>query len=273
LLGIIQLLLSSCMPQNTSSVEHNELFVTFSDTTYSTIKNAFIKRNVEGCFILYDVKRDTALTYNPERSTAFFLPASTFKIPNSLIALECKAVRDVNEIIPWDGEERIVPAWNQDQTMRTAFRYSAVWFYQELARRVGMDRMIKWVRKLNYGNNAVGPGIDDFWLVGDLRITPSQQVDFLKRLLKDDLPAKKKNMASLKDIMIEESNETYVLRGKTGWADFGTPVGWYVGWLEVGEQNFIFVMNMDIIEVGDQMYRKEITYEILNGIFQFNLAI
>ncbi len=270
--GIIQLFLPSCMPQNTSSVEHNEPFITFSDSTYSTIKNAFVKRNVDGCFILYDVKRDTTLVYNPERTEEFFLPASTFKIPNSLIALECKVVRDVNEIIPWDGKERIVPAWNQDQTMRTAFRYSAVWFYQDLARRIGIDRMKKWVRKLNYGNNTVGPGIDDFWLVGDLRITARQQVDFLERLLKSDLPAKKKNMATVRDIMIEESNQRYVLRGKTGWADFGTPVGWYVGWLEVGEQNFIFAMNMDIIEAGDQMYRKEIVNEVLNSIFQLNLT-
>jgi beta-lactamase class D len=261
------------MPQNTSSVEHDEFLFNFTDSTFLTIENAFKKRDVDGCFIIYDVKKDTALTYNTERATQYFLPASTFKIPNSLIALECKAVKDVNEIIPWDGEERIVPSWNQDQTMRTAFRYSAVWFYQELARRIGMNQMNKWVKKMNYGNQTIGPGIDDFWLVGDLRISPQQQADFLKRLLNDDLPARKRNMALVRDIMIEESNERYVLRGKTGWANFGTPVGWYVGWLQVNERNFIFVMNMDIIKAGDQIFRKEITNEILNNLFEIKLVI
>ena len=133
--------------------------------------------------------------------------------------------------------------------------------------------MSKWVSKMHYGNETVGPGIDDFWLVGDIRISPTQQVDFLKRLIKEDLPAKKKNIELVKDIMIEESNDRYVLRGKTGWADVGTPVGWYVGWLEISGNNYIFVMNMDILEPGDQLYRKEVTKEILNDIFQIDLTI
>ncbi len=261
------------MPQSSSVTEHAELIINFSDSSQTVINEAFTKRGIEGCFILYDLKKDTSLFYNSARLDQMFLPASTFKIANSLIALECKAVKDVNEIILWDGEERIVPAWNQDQTMRTAFKYSAVWFYQELARRIGEDEMSKWVKKLHYGNETIGPHIDDFWLVGDLRISPQQQVDFLKKLINEDLPARKKNIAFVKEIMVEESSDRYVLRGKTGWADIGTPVGWYVGWLEISGNNYVFVMNMDILEPGDQIYRKEVTKEILNEIFQIDLSI
>ena len=129
------------------------------------------------------------------------------------------------------------------------------------------------MRKLKNGNQTIGPNIDDFWLVGDLRIKPIDQVDFLKRIVKNDLPVKKKFIDQLKDIMIEENNERYTLRGKTGWADYGQPVGWYVGWLELKGKSYIFVLNMDIIEQGDQIYRKEITKEILNNIFQIELSI
>lgn len=273
LLAAIVVFLSACMPQTKSTVEQPELLVVLSDTTLGEIKHAFEKRGVDGCFILRDISKDTSLVYNPGRANEPFLPASTFKIANSLIALECKAVKGINEVIAWDGKERVVPAWNADHTMRTAIRYSVVWYYQELARRIGATQMDKWVKKLKYGNQTIGPNVDDFWLEGDLRITPEQQIDFLERLIRNDLPIKQKNIDMVKEILIEESNERYTLRGKTGWADFGTPVGWYVGWIDLGANSYIFVLNMDIREPGEQIYRKEIAREILNEIFQIDLRI
>jgi beta-lactamase class D len=273
LLVAIIIFFGACMPQTKSTVEQSELFIVLSDTTYGLIKHGFEKRGVSGCFILRDISKDTSVVYNPGRAKESFLPASTFKIANSLIALECKAVKGVNEVITWDGQERIVPAWNADHTMRTAIRYSVVWYYQELARRIGKTQMEKWVKKLKYGNQTIGPNIDDFWLVGDLRITSEQQIDFLERLIRNDLPVKQKNIDMVKEILIEESNERYTLRGKTGWADFGTPVGWYVGWLDLGANSYIFVLNMDLREPGEQIYRKEIAMEILNEIFRINLEI
>jgi beta-lactamase class D len=261
------------MPQTKSTVEQSEQLVVLSDTTLDMIRHTFEKRGVNGCFMLRDISKDTSLVYNPDRAKEPFLPASTFKIANSLIALECKAVKGVNEVIAWDGKERVVPAWNADHTMRTAIRYSVVWYYQELARRIGETQMDKWVKKLKYGNQTIGPKIDDFWLVGDLRITPEQQIDFLERLIRNDLPVKQKNIDMVKEILVEENNERYTLRGKTGWADFGTPVGWYVGWLDLGANSYIFVLNMDIVEPGEHIFRKEITREILNEIFQIDLGI
>jgi len=263
----------ACMPQTKSAVEHADVIISFSDSTYALVQSAFAGRNVEGCFILYDADKDTSLLYNEYRCTQEFLPASTFKIANSMIALNCKVVKDINEVISWDGVERVVPAWNQDQTMRTAFRYSTVWFYQELARRTGKDKMREWVEKLDYGNKIIAENIDDFWLVGDLRITPWQQLDFLRRFVDGKLPVKKKIQQQVMEIMVEEQTERYTLRAKTGWADVDQPVGWYVGWLQYGSKNYFFVLNMDIVDPGDQIYRKEITKEILNEVFQIDLSI
>lgn len=271
---IIVTFFASCMPQTKSTYEHGKLLINFTDSTMHIVEGAFQKRNVDGCFLLYDMEKDTALVFNRQRANQEFLPASTFKIANSLIALERKAVKDINEVIAWDSVERFVPAWNGDQTMRTAFRYSAVWFYQELARRIGREQMDRWVKKLGYGNMAAGPGIDDFWLEGDLRITPAQQVDFLKRLVKEDLPVKEKNVKAVKEIMIGEENERYILRAKTGWADSDRSTGWYVGWLEIEGKNYIFVNNIDIAdEEKDLRSRKEIVKEILDAVFQTELKI
>jgi beta-lactamase class D len=270
---IILLVFVGCMPQSKTTYEQGEVTVPFNDSIQHVVESAFSARGVDGCFVLYDMQQDTALRYNPERCRQDFLPASTFKIANSLIALECRAVSDIHEIIEWDEISREVPAWNQDQTMETAFRYSAVWFYQEMARRIGQVQMQKWVEKMRYGNMKAGPGDDDFWLVGDLRISADEQIAFLKKIISEDLPVKMKNLKAVKQIMVEERNDRYALRAKTGWATKGTPIGWYVGWLEFEGNTYVFAMNMDIEKEGEQVYRKEITREILDRIFDLDLAL
>ena len=89
---------------------------------------------VEGCFLLYDLNDNILISYNPERCSERFIPASTFKIFNSLVALETGIVEDEKVIIKWDSVKRFYDKWNQDLDMRKAFKFSAVWFYQELAR-------------------------------------------------------------------------------------------------------------------------------------------
>src|SRR5262245_13097799 len=136
----------------------------------------FKEANVEGCFLLYDLQANQYLSYDKKRVNKEFLPASTYKILNSMIALETGAVRDENEVLKWDGVERMVPAWNHDQAMREAFKNSTVWFYQEMARRIGPERMLHYINAADYGNRNIGGGLDQFWLKGDLRITAKQQI-------------------------------------------------------------------------------------------------
>ncbi|MCK5281483.1 MAG: class D beta-lactamase, partial [Cyclobacteriaceae bacterium] len=167
---------------------------------------------------MYDEENDTSIIYNQSRTVQQFLPASTFKILNSLIALECGVIEDENEIIPWDSIERFVPAWNKDHNLRTGIKYSVVWFYKELARRIGEVRMKSWVDEIDYGNMKTGKEIDNFWLVGDLRIAPMEQVEFLKRFSAGDLPFKKEYINTVQKILIEEQNDQYIFRAKTGWA-------------------------------------------------------
>ncbi len=272
---ILSLFFASCMPQSKSSYDHESEAIHFTkaDSAVLFIREAFEKRDIHGSFILYDVAADQWIVYNAPRADSAFLPASTFKIANSLIALECKVVRDENEIIKWDKQQREIAAWNTDHSMRTAFRYSAVWFYQELARRIGQDQMQGWLRKLHYGNQFAGPEVDDFWLHGDLRISPRQQTEFLKSLLREELPVRKRTMEIVKDIMIESRSDEHILRAKSGWATAGKPVGWYVGWLHTRGSDFIFVNNMDIRNDKDVGYRREVTLEILDELLQFDDGI
>ncbi|MFQ4135852.1 class D beta-lactamase [Nodosilinea sp. PGN35] len=233
----------------------------------------FQELGVEGAIIIHDLNQNVTYEHNRDRNRQPFLPASTFKILNSLIALETGVVSSDLAILTWDGLERMVPAWNRDQNMWTAFNLSAVWFYQVLARRIGHDRMQQWVNAAGYGNQTIGSpdAIDSFWLEGELRITPQQQIEFLQRLYRNELPFSEQVVATVKDIMIVERTPNYTLRAKTGWAGFGESAqpqtGWYVGYLDQGENVYLFATNIDIRNDADGPARLDLTrrcFESLN---------
>jgi beta-lactamase class D len=250
--GIVSALLHSTSP--TLAIANTTVAASVDGRVAQNIdfKRHFQELDVEGSILIYDLNKDRTYQHNPQRNATAFLPASTFKILNSLISLETGAIENDIAILTWDGIQRQIPEWNQDLNIKEAFRRSAVWFYQVLARRVGHERMQKWVTQAGYGNQKIGNAgdIDKFWLEGELRITPQEQVQFLRRLYKDDLPFSKRSLSIVKDIMIVEKTPEYTIRGKTGWIGFGgntTPqIGWYVGYIEKGKEVYFFATNIDI---------------------------
>lgn len=195
---------------------------------------------VEGSFMLYDSQADEYIFYNKDQLEQTFSPASTFKICNSLIGLETGVIKDANFVIPWDSVVRN-PVWDKDHDLKTAFANSTVWYYQELARRVGGQKMKYWLDKANYGNADTSGGIDQFWLTGGLRISPKQQIDFLKRLHDNQLPFSQRSLDIVKDIMTTKDTLDYVIRAKTGWGGHGKKdVGWFVGYLETNDNVYYF---------------------------------
>lgn len=207
----------------------------------------FSQHRLEGTFVLQEVGADLMEVHNPERATTPRLPASTFKILNSMIALETGVVSDVDEVIPWDGVTREVEAWNQDHNLRTGIEVSAVWVYQHLAEQVGEDRMEEWVSRAEYGNSDIGGGIIDFWLTGDLRISPMEQVEFLHRFVTEDLPFRPEVIARVREILVRESGPGWSWSHKTGTALADSPaLGWLVGITEHRERTWVFALNVDL---------------------------
>lgn len=233
----------------------------------SDLESIFKAEKINGCFVIYDLKADKNLEYNSERLDSTFLPASTFKIINSMIALETGAISDENEKIKWDGKKRFVKEWNQDHNLKSGIKYSVVWFYQELARRIGTEKMQHWVNAVQYGNQNIGGKIDYFWLNGDIRISPNQQIDFLQNLYLNKLPFSKKNQEIVKKIMIVDKTANYTVHAKTGWAmRINKQIGWYVGYIEKGENVYFFTINIDIKNKEDAPKRKIIVSKILNQL-------
>jgi len=187
-------------------------------------------------------------------------PCSTFKILNSMIALDSKAVKNEDEVIKWDGVKREYDVWNKDHTMRSAIAVSAVWFYQELARRIGEKRMKEYVKRVKYGNADTSSTLTDFWLGnGSLKISLNEQVDFLSRLMRNELEFSQHVIGTVKDIIILEKSDTYLLGGKTGSCG---GVGWFVGFMQNHDKTTVFAFNIKG-EGANGAEAKKIAFEYL----------
>ncbi len=233
-------------------------------------KKFYDNYKVEGSFVLYDLSNDKYIFYNQSQFKQNFTPASTFKICNSLIGLESGVIEDENFIIPWDSVKRRIPNWNQDQDLKSAFKNSTVWYYQELARRVGRKKMDYWLRKANYGNADTSGGIDKFWLTGGLRITPEQQIDFLKRLYNNKLTFSKRSVDIVRNIMIVKDTLDYVVRAKTGWGfQDNLNIGWYVGYVDTKDNVYFFANCIQTTDSENKDFaraRIDIVYQILDEL-------
>ncbi|MBA4850216.1 class D beta-lactamase [Emticicia sp. BO119] len=201
----------------------------------------FKEKDLEGGFFLYDYQKKEYIVSDKADFTKPTSPASTFKIPNSLIALETGAIKDENEVIKWDGQKRWLEAWNADHDLKNAFKNSTVWFYQELARRIGEKNYHQFLQALSYGNQDISAGLTTFWLGSSLTISPKNQLEFLVKLYEEKLPFSKRTLEIVKKIMIRKETPEYTIRAKTGWAD--TPpkdIGWYVGYVQKKDNVYFF---------------------------------
>jgi beta-lactamase class D len=202
--------------------------------------------DARGTFVLLDDASGRLTVHHPVEARTGLLPASTFKIFNSLAALETGAA-GVDEVIPWDGVERSVATWNQDQAMRDGFQRSTVWLYQEIARRIGEERMRGLLEREGYGNRNPGGGLDQFWLTGDLRISAVEQVHFLKRVRDREVGFPDEAVDRVEEFLVMErcADPEYVLRGKTGWArPAGLELGWLVGWVETASGVHFYALSV-----------------------------
>lgn len=226
------------------------------DTELKKIFNDF---NVDGTIVIESLQKQTKYIYNDKRANTFFSPASTFKIPNTLIALNEELVNK-DSIILWDKQIREYESWNKNQTLESAFKTSCVWCYKEFASKIDKNKYKSYLEELNYGNKIIGDNITDFWLDESLKITAYGQIEFLKRLYKNDLPFKIENIDALKEIMIDEKTNDYIIRAKTGWEG---KYGWYVGYIETKNDVYFFATNINTKSKDDLAKRKKITLEAL----------
>ena len=239
----------------------------FSQSVENNISKIFEGYNA--AFVLYDYNNQTFIKHNPERCAERFLPASTFKIPNSLIGLETGIIKDADFVIPWDSVKTWNENWNRDHTLRSAIKFSVVPWYRELARRIGREKSQKYLDLFDYGNKTIGDMQDYYWLDNSLKISADEQITFLKKFYENKLSVSRRSIDIVKEIIIVDSTHSYILRAKTGGGkkEDSNYIGWYIGYLESNNNIYFFALNIDgptFEEIAP--LRKKFTLEIFNQL-------
>jgi beta-lactamase class D len=233
----------------------------------------FEEVGTRGVFAVYRLRDNRLIVTDEGRARLDYVPASTYKVPHALIALETGVVADADrELIRWDGQVRAIEAWNRDHTLRSAMAVSAVPVFQQIARRIGSERMKKYLDAFRYGNRDVGSEIDRFWLDGPLKISALEQIEFFERLRRGDLPLSQRALDIGRDIIPSEAVSGGSLRYKTGAVGIdGTAgekaaLGWIAGYVDRGEDSSIFALNLDIHGQPDLARRLPIAKTILGEL-------
>lgn len=237
----------------------------------ATVSEAFGGR--AGTIVIIDCSSKVMSDFRPNESTEPLAPCSTFKIWNTLIGIECDLMHSPDEMFyQWDGKSRDIPEWNKNLTLKEAFQVSCVPAFQNLARKIGAQRMQFWIDTINYGNRDISAGIDVFWLPASgrttLLITPEQQAWMMYKLVSGKLPFSEKSRIILKDIMRAKETDHGVLYGKTGsgvYKDGNSSLGWYVGYVESKGRTYTFactakgehVMGKDARTIVETIFTKQ----------------
>lgn len=235
---ILLFLLGSCSPNNV--------------TEDKSIGKYFVENKVEGCFGMFDNGHGSFKVYNVDRfRDSAYLPASTFKIVNSLIGIETGRVKDDSTVLAWNGKPGGRPECDTILTMYNAFRISCPPWYQQLARLIGKDTMQRWLDTLGYGQRygrfIIQNSLDTFWLDNSIKITADEQLGLVKKLYFDQLPFQKRSQKIVRKMMIMENNSNYSLSYKTGWGttEKGHALGWILGWVEENRHPYFFVLQIE----------------------------
>ncbi len=208
---------------------------------------------MRGCFLLYNLKTQSLEAQMGEEAFCNEqLPASSsFKVPLAVMAFDSGVLKDENTVLKWDGKKRELKTHNQDHNGKTWMRDSVIWFSQDVSKKMGKKKLQKYLKDFDYGNQDLSGGLTTAWILraddkGALKISANEQLEFMKKLWGDSLPASKRAMQIARDItFLEESPNGYKLHGKTG-SNFydkerNLRIGWFVSHLQKGDQQYIAI--------------------------------
>ena len=224
----------------------------------------FSTAGVNGTLVVIDERKTPAqiMVFNRERAAQRFAPASTFKVPHTLFALDAGVLKDEFQVFTWDGVPRAFAGHNRDQTLRSAMRYSTLWVYQGFAKQIGEARARAYLQAIDYGNADPTAAQGDYWVDGNLRISALEQAAFLRKLYHNALPFKVEHQRLLKDVMIKQATGDWILRAKTGWEG---RYGWWIGWVEYQEGPVFFALNIDTPRRMEDLPKRE---QIVRAVFK-----
>nr|WP_136512096.1 OXA-213 family carbapenem-hydrolyzing class D beta-lactamase OXA-805 [Acinetobacter oleivorans]QBQ03030.1 OXA-213 family carbapenem-hydrolyzing class D beta-lactamase OXA-805 [Acinetobacter oleivorans] len=258
------LFLSAC---SSNTVKQHQIHSISANKKSEEIKSLFDQAQTTGVLVVKRGQTEEIYGNDLKRASTEYVPASTFKMLNALIGLEHHKAT-TTEIFKWDGQKRLFPDWEKDMTLGDAMKASAIPVYQELARRIGLDLMSKEVKRIGFGNADIGSKVDNFWLVGPLKITPEQETQFAYKLANKTLPFSKNVQEQVQSMVFIEEKNGRKIYAKSGWGwDVEPQVGWLTGWVVQPQGEIVaFSLNLEMKKGIPSSIRKEIAYKGLEQL-------
>nr|WP_231869627.1 OXA-213 family carbapenem-hydrolyzing class D beta-lactamase OXA-1003 [Acinetobacter oleivorans]QWA20203.1 OXA-213 family carbapenem-hydrolyzing class D beta-lactamase OXA-1003 [Acinetobacter oleivorans] len=258
------LFLSAC---SSNTVKQHQIHAISANKNSEEIKSLFDQAYTTGVLVIKRGQTEEIYGNDLKRASTEYVPASTFKMLNALIGLEHHKAT-TTEVFKWDGQKRLFPDWEKDMTLGDAMKASAIPVYQELARRIGLDLMAKEVKRIGFGNADIGSKVDNFWLVGPLKITPEQETQFAYELANKTLPFSKNVQEQVQSMMFIEEKNGRKIYAKSGWGwDVEPQVGWLTGWVVQPQGEIVaFSLNLEMKKGIPSSIRKEIAYKGLEQL-------
>ncbi len=213
------------------------------------------------CTLVKDI--GTGQTLEQEGDCARRLsPASTFKIPLSLMGYDAGFLTDKNlPLLPFhEGYIDTLPEWKQSISPTTWLQYSAIWYSQQLTEWLGEARLKRYITTFSYGNKDLSGdpgknnGLTQAWLSSSLKISPLEQVDFLRKVIRRQLFISKNAYEMTSKISEVGMVSGWTINGKTGTGyltkedgslDSDRQFGWFIGWARRGNQTLAFAQTVE----------------------------
>lgn len=226
--------------------------------TSCATKKTFPEKDV--CYLLYDLKKEKfEEVINEKRCHERFPAASTFKVALSVMAFDSGIFKDETyPVFRANGKKFTIEAWNKDQTPVSWMRDSTVWLSQEITPKITMDKIMQYLNDFQYGNQDMTAGLKYSWLTpapfihepmqNSLKISGFEQINFLKRLWREELNASKDSQRmTLKIMSLDKSPNGAQLIGKTGSGfkddNYDIRLAWFVGHIVKDESEYLVVLN------------------------------
>ncbi|NMF00917.1 BlaR1 family beta-lactam sensor/signal transducer [Aneurinibacillus aneurinilyticus] len=238
-------------------------------TAYEDLSEYFV--GFEGSFVLYNLKADQYSIYNENKSKLRVSPDSTYKIFSALFGLESNVITNENSTIKWNGIKYPYVSWNMNQNLSTAMKNSVTWYFQDLDKRINLDKMQAYLNQIGYGNCNLSGGIGQYWIESSLKVSPVEQVQLLKAFYTNQFGFEEKNVRTVKDAIILEEKDGVRLSGKTGTGSVNNKNinGWFIGYVEIKDNTYFFATNIQNEGNTNGSKAAEITLSILRdkGIY------
>lgn len=225
-------------------------------------------------FLVMDLESGNTLIREGDLETRMS-PCSTFKIPLSLIAYTAPILFDetspewafMDVYKTWNGSW--LEVWSKPHNPTLWIKHSCLWYSQLITKQIGMQRLQQYLASFDYGNQDINgepgqcDGLTHSWLSSSLKISPREQVVFLRKLLKEQLAATPNAYKMTKAILFNDNlSDDSKLFGKSGSGyyrdekgriDHKRQFGWFVGWVERPQGTIIFAYLLEDSEPQTSM--------------------